>query len=215
MDTKLSQSDAELVSLFLGGHQGAFAELLQRHKSKVFTSIYVIVRDRYLAEDLFQETFIKALRLLQEGKYNEDGKFLPWIVRVARNMAIDHLRKNKRHPQIVLENGSPLFSQYQFAEQDAESIQIEGEESAMVRRMIAKLPEDQRDVLIMRHFADMSFKEIAEQTGVSINTALGRMRYALINLRKLLEKHKQAYEANIYTSGHHATGLQRSPEKPT
>jgi len=214
MNTNLNLCDAELVSLFLNGHKDAFAKLLNRHKAKVFTSIYVIVKDRYLAEDLFQETFIKALRLLQEGKYNEDGKFLPWIVRVARNMAIDHIRKNKRHPHIVTESGSPIFSSMKFAETDAESIHIGNEESAMVRRLISKLPEEQRDVLVMRHFADMSFKEIAESTGVSINTALGRMRYALINLRKLLEKHNSAYEANLYTTGNHSVGIQREQAKP-
>lgn len=214
MNTNLNLCDAELVSSFLNGHNTAFETLVRRHKSKVFTSIYVIVKDRYLAEDLFQETFIKALRLLQEGKYNEDGKFLPWIVRVARNMAIDHIRKNKRHPHIVTESGSPIFSSMKFAETDAESIKIGEEDSAMVRRLIAKLPEEQRDVLVMRHFADMSFKEIAELTGVSINTALGRMRYALINLRKLLEKHNSAYETNLYTSRDHSPGLQRNITKP-
>lgn len=214
MNTNLNLCDAELVSLFLNGQKNAFERLLTRHKAKVFTSIYVIVKDRYLAEDLFQETFIKALRLLQEGKYNEDGKFLPWIVRVARNMAIDHIRKNKRHPHIVTESGSPIFSSLKFSDTDAESIQIEEEDSALVRRLISKLPEEQRDVLVMRHFADMSFKEIADSTGVSINTALGRMRYALINLRKLLEKHNMAYEANLYKTGNHAVGVQRIQAKP-
>lgn len=214
MNTTLNLSDAELVLLFQNGQQQAFAELLNRHKSKVFTSILVIVRDRYLAEDLFQDTFIKALRLLKENKYNEDGKFLPWIVRVARNMAIDHIRKNKRQPVIVVEDGSPLWGSFKFADTDAESVQIGDDESAHIRKLIAKLPQDQRDVLIMRHFADMSFKEIAETSGVSINTALGRMRYALINLRKLLDKHKLAYEASFYTSRHHENGLQRSHSKP-
>ncbi len=203
-------SDAELVSLFQNGNQSAFAQLLTRHKSKVFTSILIIVKDRYLAEDLFQDTFIKALRLLQEEKYNEDGKFLPWIARVARNIAIDHIRKNKRQPQIVMDSGSPFFSSFNFTDTDAESVQIEQDESAMVRRLIAQLPEEQRDVLTMRHFADMSFKDIAEATGVSINTALGRMRYALINLKKILEKHKNAYETNLYSFGNHSPGLQRS-----
>ncbi len=210
MNQALIVSDAELVLQFQKGQQKAFAELLKRHKSKVYTSIVVIVKDRYLAEDLFQDTFIKAIRLLNENKYNEDGKFLPWIIRVARNIAIDHIRKNKRQPLIVTENGSPIFSSFQFAESNAESVQIEQEESLMVRKLIAMLPEEQRDVLIMRHFADMSFKEISEASGVSINTALGRMRYALINLRKLLEKHKHAYETNFYKSGNHPSGLQRS-----
>lgn len=203
-------SDAELVALFQNGNQQAFALLLNRHKSKVFTSILIIVRDRYLAEDLFQDTFIKAIRLLQEGKYNEDGKFLPWIARVARNIAIDHIRKNKRQPVVVMDSGSSFFSSFNFADTDAESVQIEQDESARVRKLIAQLPEEQRDVLVMRHFADMSFKDIAEATGVSVNTALGRMRYALINLKKLLEKHKHAYENNFYKSEQHSPGLQRS-----
>jgi RNA polymerase sigma factor (sigma-70 family) len=210
MNTAINQlSDAELVSHFQQGNQDAFAELLKRHKSKVFTTILVIVRDRYVAEDLFQDTFIKALRLLREEKYSEDGKFLPWIVRVAKNMAIDHIRKNKRQPLIVLDSGSPFFSSFHFADSDAESVQIGIDESANIRKLIAQLPQEQRDVLIMRHFADMSFKEIADATGVSINTALGRMRYALLNLRKLLDKHKNAYEKKLYTSGAESCCLQR------
>ena len=214
MNLALNLSDAELVSLFQNGSQDAFAELLNRHKAKVFTSILVVVKDRYLAEDLFQETFIKALRLLKEDKYNEDGKFLPWIIRVAKNLTIDHIRKNKRQPLIVTEDGSPIFSSYKFADSDAESVLIEREESVMVRKLIAQLPEEQREVLVMRHFADMSFKEIADATGVSINTSLGRMRYALINLRKLMDKHKHAYETSIYKSGNHSPGVQRDVHKP-
>ena len=212
MNQALKLSDAELVLQFQNGEQKAFAELLTRHKSKVYTSIVVIVKDRYLAEDLFQDTFIKALRLLKEDKYNEDGKFLPWIVRVARNIAIDHIRKNKRQPLIVCEDGHPIFNSLKFSDNNAESVQIEQEESLIVRKLIAQLPEEQRDVLIMRHFADMSFKEISEASGVSINTALGRMRYALINLRKLLDKHKGAYETNFYKSGNYPSGIQRLPK---
>ena len=181
-------SDAELVALFQNGDQQAFALLLNRHKSKVFTSILIIVRDRYLAEDLFQDTFIKAIRLLQEGKYNEDGKFLPWIARVARNIAIDHIRKNKRQPIVVMDSGSSFFSSFNFADTDAESVQIEQDESARVRKLIAQLPEEQREVVVMRHYLNFSFKEIAEMTGVSINTSLGRMRYGLLKLRKLIEE---------------------------
>ncbi|HAR20792.1 MAG TPA: RNA polymerase subunit sigma-24 [Cytophagales bacterium] len=210
MNTAINQlSDAELVMLFQEGNQNAFAELLQRHKSKVFTTILVIVRDRYVAEDLFQDTFIKALRLLRESKYCEDGKFLPWIVRVAKNMAIDHIRKSKRQPLIVMDSGSPFFSSFHFADSNAESVQIELDESATVRKLISQLSEEQRDVLIMRHFADMSFKEIADATGVSINTALGRMRYALLNLRKLLDKHQNAYEKKLYSSGNESSCLQQ------
>jgi RNA polymerase sigma factor (sigma-70 family) len=191
-------SDAYLVSQYIKGNEEAFAQLLKRHKSKVYTTIYLIVRDQYIAEDLLQETFIKAINKLRSGSYNEEGKFLPWIVRIAHNLAIDYFRREKRYPTIVLEDGSNVFNSLAFSEDSRESIKIKDETHAILRELIQQLPEAQKEVLLMRHYADMSFQEIAEATGVSINTALGRMRYALINLRKKLEQHNIAYDKNIY-----------------
>ena len=194
----MNVSDSTLVSLYIKGNEEAFAMLLKRHKSKVYTTIYLIVRDQYIAEDLLQETFIKAIKKLKSGEYNEEGKFLPWITRIAHNLAIDYFRREKRYPTVVMEDGSSVFNSLSFSEDSLESIKIKDETHALLREMIQTLPEAQREVLLMRHYSDMSFQEIAEATGVSINTALGRMRYALINLRKKLEKTNIAYDKNIY-----------------
>ncbi len=194
----LKMSDRELVSQFKEGNDGAFEVLLGRHKSRLYTAIYLIVKDRYIAEDLLQETFIKAINTIREGRYSEEGKFLPWISRIANNLAIDHFRKNKRYPTIVLEDGSRVFNDMAFSEYSVESKQILRETHSKLRDLIKELPVSQKQVLIMRHYMDMSFQEIAERTGVSINTALGRMRYALINLRKKMKQHNIAYDKNIY-----------------
>lgn len=194
-----SASDSQLVSLYQQGNEGAFKSLLLRHKSKVYTAIYLIVKDRYVAEDLLQETFIKAVNTIKGGRYNEEGKFLPWICRIAHNMAIDHFRKEKRHPEIVLEDGSSVFNSLQFSGNTLELQEIGRENKKWLRQCVRELPTEQKQVLIMRHYLDMSFQEIADRTGVSINTALGRMRYALINLRKLMMKSQYAYDKNIYT----------------
>ena len=195
---EISVSDATLVSLYIKGNEEAFAMLIKRHKSKVYTTIYLIVRDQYIAEDLLQETFIKAIKKLKSGEYNEEGKYLPWITRIAHNLAIDYFRREKRYPTVVMEDGSSVFNSLSFSEESLESIKIKDETHALLREMIQTLPEAQKEVLMMRHYSDMSFQEIAEATGVSINTALGRMRYALINLRKKLEKTNIAYDKNIY-----------------
>jgi RNA polymerase sigma factor (sigma-70 family) len=192
------ESDAHLVSQSINGNEGAFAQLLKRHKSKVYTTIYLIVKDSYIAEDLLQETFIKAINKLKSGSYNEEGKFQPWITRIAHNLAIDYFRREKRYPTIVMEDGSSVFNSLAFSEDSTESIQIREETHATLRELIQKLPDAQKEVLLMRHYADMSFQEIAEATNVSINTALGRMRYALINLRKKLEQSNIAYDKNFY-----------------
>lgn len=191
-------SDSELVSRYKDGNEKAFEILLHRHKSRVFTAIYLIVKDRYIAEDLLQETFIKAINTIRGGRYNEEGKFLPWISRIAHNLAIDHFRKEKRYPEIILEDGSPLLNSMQFAEESIEDKQIMIDTAAHLRELIKELPEEQKQVLIMRHYLKMSFQEIAERTGVSINIALGRMRYALINLRKKMIKNHLAYDKNFY-----------------
>ncbi len=193
-------SDGQLVSLYENGNQEAFEMLLNRHKSRIYTAIYLIVKDRYTAEDLLQETFIKAINTIRGGKYNEEGKFLPWISRIAHNLAIDSFRKNKRYPEVVLEDGSRLFNSMEFAEQSMEDKQIFRDTRTKLREYIKELPVEQKHVLIMRHYLQMSFQEIAERTGVSINTALGRMRYALINLRKRMVKHR-AYDKDFYPNG--------------
>lgn len=194
-------SDSELVSLYQRGNEGAFETLLHRHKSRLYTAIYLIVRDRYVAEDLLQDTFIKAVNTIREGRYNEEGKFLPWISRIAHNLAIDHFRKNKRYPEIILEDGSGVFNSMDFSEDSFESRQIMKDTASRLRGLIRELPTEQKQVLIMRHYLKMSFQEIAEHTGVSINTALGRMRYALINLRKKMIKNKLAYDKDFYPNG--------------
>ena len=191
-------SDSKLVSLYKNGNEGAFEQLLKKHKSRVYSAIYLIVKDKYIAEDLFQETFIKAIKTIKLGRYNEEGKFLPWILRIAHNMAIDHFRKQKRYPTIVMEDGSPVFNNLEFSEDSFESAQIKEDSHKALRDCINQLPEAQKEVLIKRHYMDLSFQEIAEEAGVSINTALGRMRYALINLRKMMKQQNITYDKNFY-----------------
>ena len=191
-------TDSELLSRYQQGNEEAFAMLIQRNKSRLYTAIYLIVKDRYVAEDLLQDTFIKAINTIREGRYNEEGKFLPWISRIAHNLAIDHFRKEKRCPEIVLEDGSRLMNCMDFADESFETKQILQDNRSRLRRFIKELPVEQKQVLIMRHYLKMSFQEIAERTGVSINTALGRMRYALINLRKKMHKTHTAYDKDFY-----------------
>jgi RNA polymerase sigma factor (sigma-70 family) len=195
---KIQVSDAALISAYIQGDDKAFETLVKRSKSKVYTTIYLIVKDRYIAEDLMQEAYIKAIDVIKSGRYNEEGKFLPWILRISHNLAIDHFRKEKRYPTIVLEDGSKVFNSFDFAEDSIEEQQMKADQVENIREMIKKLPDEQREVLVMRHYEDLSFQEIADQTGVSINTALGRMRYALINLRKMLNKQEIAYDAKLY-----------------
>ena len=195
---KIQVSDAALLSAYIQGDDKAFETLVKRSKSKVYTTIYLIVKDRYIAEDLMQEAYIKAIDVIKSGRYNEEGKFLPWILRISHNMAIDHFRKDKRYPTIVLEDGSKVFNSFDFAEDSVEELQMKADQVENIREMIKKLPDEQREVLVMRHYEDLSFQEIADQTGVSINTALGRMRYALINLRKMLNKQEIAYDEKLY-----------------
>lgn len=180
-------SDQELLGLYMNGNDAGFEELLRRHQSKVYTSIYLLVKDQYVAEDIFQETFIKVVNTLKAGNYKDEGKFLPWVIRIGHNLVIDHFRREKRSPVITDSEGNDLFATVPVFDENAEDILLRNQAHNDIRRMIQLLPEDQREVLIMRHYADLSFKEIAEVTNVSINTALGRMRYALNNLRKMLQ----------------------------
>ncbi|APU95898.1 MULTISPECIES: RNA polymerase sigma factor [Sphingobacterium] len=181
------KSDQELIQMYVGGQESGLEALLNRYKSKIYTSIYMKVKDEYLAEDIFQETFIKIINTLKSGKYNEEGKFLPWAIRIAHNMIVDFFRKAKRAPNIVNADGFDIFEVLEFSDESAESKMLKQQVDVDLKKMIQKLPDDQKEVLIMRHFCDMSFKDIAEITEVSINTALGRMRYALSNLRKMIE----------------------------
>ncbi|MFT2009234.1 RNA polymerase sigma factor [Pontibacter sp. 13R65] len=199
MNTTTQLSDSALVTLYIAGTENAFEQLVNRHKNKVYTTIYLIVKDSYTAEDLLQDTFIKAIHTMKSGRYNEEGKFSSWICRIAHNLAIDYFRKEKRSPMITLEDGSNVFNNLSFAEDSAESLQIREDTHTRLRELIQTLPQAQREVLMMRHYADMSFQEIAEATGVSINTALGRMRYALINLRKKMLNQSITYDKNLYS----------------
>jgi len=182
------KSDQELIQDYIKGNESGLKGLLERYKSKIYTSIYLKIKDEYLAEDIFQETFIKVIHTLKEGRYNDEGKFLPWVMRIAHNMIIDHFRKEKRAPTMVTTDGFDIFDVLDVAEDNVETLMIKKQRDLDLRKMIQKLPDDQKEVLIMRHFCDMSFKEIAEITQVSINTALGRMRYAILNIRKIAEE---------------------------
>lgn len=184
---KLDQrTDQELIRLYVAGEEAGLETLIDRYKSKLFTSIYLLVKDESLAEDVFQDTFIKVINTLRSGRYNEEGKFLPWVMRIAHNLVIDHYRKERRTPVVVNSDGFDIFDVLQFADEGVEARMIREQTHRDLRRMIQRLPDDQKEVLIMRHYGDMSFKEIAAVTEVSINTALGRMRYALNNLRKMM-----------------------------
>jgi len=198
MSKQLGPEDGVLITSYRNGNEAAFNLLVDRYQSKVFTTIFLIVKDQDVAEDLLQDVFVKVLNTFNSDKYNEEGKFQPWVMRIAHNMAIDHFRKAKRYPTILLEDGSNLLNSLSFAEDSSEEQRIKEETLAWVRNLIDELPEAQREVVIMRHYLDMSFQEIAEQTGVSINTALGRMRYALNHIRKKMKQVNSAYDKIIY-----------------
>jgi RNA polymerase sigma-70 factor (ECF subfamily) len=182
--------DRTLVREFIDGNEKSFEILLYRYKSKIYTTIVLIVKDREVAEDLFQDTMVKAVEMIRAGRYNEEGKFLPWVIRIARNLAIDYFRKEKRNPQ-VRNNPQSETSYLEFAgsyDENPEEKVISEQTSRYVLELIDKLPEKQKEVLMMRHYSELSFKEISDLTSVSINTALGRMRYALVNLKRMVEK---------------------------
>lgn len=197
---KSTLSDSQLISLYKNGNEEAFEVLIKRSKSKIYTTIYLIVKDSCVAEDLLQETFIKVINTIKSGKYNEEGKFLPWVLRIAHNLAIDYFRKEKRYPTVMMEESSNIRNTLLFSEDSIESLQIKKDTHTLLRKLIQELPDAQKEVLIMRHYMQMSFQEIAQATDVSINTALGRMRYALINLRKKMQSKNIAYDQNIYPS---------------
>jgi RNA polymerase sigma-70 factor (ECF subfamily) len=184
-----SISDYELIIRFVKGEQSCFEQLIHRHKNKVFAYISLYIRDQALAEDIFQDTFLKVIQSVKAGKYSDNGKFISWVMRIAHNLIIDHFRRIKQMNTISNDNyESDIFNSKRFAEDNIEDNIIKRQIQKDIRNMISHLPDDQREVVILRHYADLSFKEIADITGVSINTALGRMRYALINLRKTMEE---------------------------
>lgn len=182
-------SDQELISRYLSGDETTLEQLINRHKTKVFTYILMVIKDKQTADDIFQDTFIKVIHTLRSGSYKEEGKFLQWVMRIAHNLVIDYFRKLRRLPTVDSQNDDyNILDNLCIYEESVEDKMITEQIHQDLRTMINYLPSEQREVLIMRHYADMSFKDIAEQTDVSINTALGRMRYALINLRKMIEQ---------------------------
>ena len=181
-----SKSDQDLVHQYIHGQESCLEELIRRHKSKIYTSIYLLVKDSYLAEDIFQDTFIKVINTLKAGKYNEEGKFLPWVIRIGHNLVIDHFRKEKRTPVVTNVDGFDIFEVLKFYDESIEDRMVREQTHQDLKALIHLLPSEQKEVLIMRHYGELSFKEIADITDVSINTALGRMRYALNNLRKMM-----------------------------
>jgi RNA polymerase sigma factor (sigma-70 family) len=182
-------SDSILVSDYINGKEASLSLLINRHKQRLYSFIYSKIQDKDLTEDIFQDTFIKVIRTLKKGNYNEEGKFLPWVMRIAHNLVIDYFRKNNRMPSFKNTDEFDIFSVLHDGTLNAEKQLIQEQIYDDVRELINGLPKEQKEVLVMRMYKDMSFKEISENTGVSINTALGRMRYALINMRKLIEKH--------------------------
>jgi RNA polymerase sigma-70 factor (ECF subfamily) len=181
-------TDAVLVKNYMNGDESALSVLIYRHKQRIYSFIYSKVFDRDITEDIFQDAFIKVIKNLKLGKYNEEGKFLPWVMRISHNLVIDHFRRNNRMPKFDNSGDFNIFSVLGDPSLNAEKRLIKDQVECDLRRLIQELPEDQKEVLVMRMYKDMSFKEISERTGVSINTALGRMRYALINLRKVIDK---------------------------
>lgn len=190
MGTSVVLSDAVLVSNYIKGDESALATLIKRHQSKIYGFIYSKVGDRDVAEDIFQDTFIKVIRTLKSDSYNEEGKFLPWVMRISHNLVVDYFRSNKKMP---VKRDTDEYSVFSIMTDDSPNIErqlIDFQIEKDLKKVINELPEDQKEVLMMRIYQDLSFKEISELTGVSINTALGRMRYALLNLRKIIEKKK-------------------------
>jgi RNA polymerase sigma factor (sigma-70 family) len=183
-----SLTDQQLINLYLTGDDKAFETLLVRHKNKIYTSIYLFVKDHDQANDIFQEVFIKIIDTLRKGKYNHEGKFLQWAMRIAYNMCVDQFRRGRRRTKVSATETFDIFDVIESPEPNQECIMIQDQTHSKVKHLVDALPPEQREVVILRHYADMSFKEIAALTQVSINTALGRMRYALINMRKMVEE---------------------------
>lgn len=183
-----SLDDHQLIDAYLAGDEAAFSLLLHRHKAKIYASIYMFTKDRELADDLFQDVFIKIIDTLRKGKYNHEGKFLQWALRISYNMCVDQFRRSKRRTKVSPTETFDIFDVLESDDPNQEMSMMRDQTHDRVRYLVDQLPSEQREVVILRHFADMSFKEIACLTDVSINTALGRMRYALINIRKMIDE---------------------------
>jgi RNA polymerase sigma factor (sigma-70 family) len=186
MKTYLQLTDTQLIHAFQDGSAMALEVLVNRYKDKIYSSIQFLVKDKYLAEDLFQDVFIKVIDTIRNNRYTEEGKFLPWAMRIAHNLCVDHFRKIKRTPAVKTNDDRDIFELINITEEGADSKIIQGQSHDRVRKLLDMLPDEQREVIVLRHYADLSFKEISEMTQCSINTALGRMRYGLINMRKML-----------------------------
>ena len=190
-------TDYELIQRFIKGEQSCFEEIIHRHKNKVFAYISLYIRDQALVEDIFQDTFLKVIQSVKSGKYYDNGKFLSWVMRIAHNLIIDHFRRTKQMNTTSNDDyESDIFNSKKFSEDNIEDTLIKRQIQKDVRMLIGHLPDDQKEVVILRHYAGLSFKEIADITDVSINTALGRMRYALINMRKIMEEKKISLTIN-------------------
>jgi RNA polymerase sigma factor (sigma-70 family) len=184
---KSTKTDYELITSFINGDERSIELLILRHKSKVYSYISLYIRSRDLADDVFQDTFLKVVQSIRAGRYQDDGKFVSWVMRIAHNLIIDHFRHEKQMGIVLTDDyEADLFNSRRLSEDNVEDVMVRRQVMRDVRHLISELPEDQREVVIMRHYAGMSFKEIADMTGVSINTALGRMRYALINMRRMM-----------------------------
>ena len=186
MQNQTLLTDQQIVRMYIDGDSNALSTLVTRYKDKIFTSIYLLVKDKYLAEDIFQDVFIRVIDTLKGGRYTDEGKFLPWAMRIAHNLCVDHFRKVKRTPTIKTSDDRDIFEVLNFSESGVDTRIMAEQTSDKVRKLIDLLPEDQREVIILRHYAELSFKEIAQLTNCSINTALGRMRYGLLNMRKMM-----------------------------
>lgn len=188
MKNLITLTDEQLITLFKEGNTYAMEVLINRHKNRIYTSIYLMVKDKYLAEDLFQDLFIKVIDTFRTGKYKEENKFVQWALRIAHNLCVDHFRKVKSKPVIRTSEGADIFDVLNFAEAGVEDKIVREQSNEKVMKLINMLPEDQREIIILRHFADLKFREISQILDCSVNTALGRMRYALLNLRKMIEE---------------------------
>lgn len=188
MQSPHQHSDAELIHAFVQGDEQSIETLIHRYKDKVYTSIYMLVKDKFIAEDIFQDAFLKMINTMRDGRYAEQGKFLPWAIRVAHNLCMDHFRKVRKQVPITLPDGRDISDVFSFEAEGASDRLEQRQVNHSVRQLIEMLPEEQREVIVLRMYGDLSFKEIADITSVSINTALGRMRYGLINLRRLIEE---------------------------
>ncbi|MEO7308622.1 MAG: sigma-70 family RNA polymerase sigma factor [Ferruginibacter sp.] len=184
--------DELLIKLFKEGESHAMEVLVNRHKDRIFTSIYLLVKDKYLAEDIFQDLFIKIIETLRVGKYKDENKFVQWAMRIAHNLCVDHFRKIKAKPVIRTCEGTDIFDVLNFTEPGVDDKIMKTQSSETIMKLVCKLPEEQREIIILRHFADLKFKEISKILNCSVNTSLGRMRYALLNLRKMIEEKQVA-----------------------